>query len=116
MKLEDIQFDEIYFCQDYANKNNNFICLFKENDASPFVPDITNPHFNKRFSTGLFYKHHITRLATPKEKHWLQWCILANKYVEYEEAMKHYVEPIVVNKEFIKDFELDEILIKLLNL
>lgn len=56
------------------------------------------------------------RLATPEEKHWLDWCILANKYVEYEEAIKHYVGPTIVTKEPIKDPELDKILIKLLNL
>ena len=30
--------------------------------------------------------------ATPEEKHWLNKCIEADKYIPYEEAMKTYVE------------------------
>ena len=41
------------------------------------------------------------RLATPNEKHWLNCCITANKFITFEEAMKtfipEYVECLMVN-------------------
>lgn len=54
------------------------------------------------------------RLATLEEKHWLNTCIILNKYVSFEDAMKYYnIQPIEKHK---ADPELDKILIKLLNL
>lgn len=35
------------------------------------------------------------RLATPEEKHWLESCILANEFIEFDEAMKTFIPEYV---------------------
>ena len=52
----------------------------------------------KRFSkdTDWCYKdlNRTYRLATPNEKHWLNCCITANKFITFEEAMKTLIPEI----------------------
>lgn len=111
MELKDLKFTDYYYAE-YVDSEEFVIVKGTVGRRPNILHNDTYPRFWMENSPAA---EKNIRLATPEEKHWLDWCILANKYVEYEEAMKHYI-PIVVNKEFIKDPELDKILIKLLNL
>jgi len=115
IKNEDLISGKFYYSFEYAGtKDNNFIFKY-ENDIKEckYISDFMNKR-NKRMNLkfgGNFYNK-TTRLATDKEKHHLEVCIDADKYVEYEEAMKSYIKPIEPTIQ--DDPELSNILIKLL--
>jgi len=89
MNQNDLKKGEIYFSENYANKpNNNFILQYNNSNSNWFIPDITNNHSVRRFNSGEFVSTQITRLATPEERHWLNECIKADKYITKDEALK----------------------------
>ena len=51
------------------------------------------------------------RLATPEEKHWLNCCITANKFITFEEAMKTFIPEYVecTLQQICSDYKLGEI-------
>lgn len=63
------------------------------------------------FSVGGGNFSNAERLATDEERHWLNMCIEANKYIEYEEAILTFNQIKPITKD---DPELSNILIKLL--
>ena len=79
-----------------------------------FVSQMSRNHFLNKYGTG--YSLHLNldntiknqvlyinsgfaynnmRLATPEEKHWLNTCIQANKFITFEEAMKTFIPEYV---------------------
>lgn len=104
---------EFYYCTDYGgSKNNNFILLFKEDWDCTYVSDTMNNVHSKKFENEGGFSGENLREATLEEQHWLEVCILSNKYIEKDEAMKTYVKPI--EPVIQDDPELSNILIKLL--
>ena len=96
IKKEDLIKDEIYKC----NNSNNSTYIIKATESlhdviaiTPYDQFMKNGNFNGSFLT-------FTN-ATFKEKHWLEVCIAASKFVTYNEAMKtiipEYVECIKPN-------------------
>ena len=110
---EDLIEGEFYYCTNYSGKkNNNFI--FKCNDIKEgvYISDIVNNVYKKAFEFEGTFNGEDIRSATDEEIHWLNQCILADRYIEKNIAMKSYIEPI---KPAIQDDpELSNILIKLL--
>ena len=51
--------------------------------------------FNKDQSWCYKANHRTYRLATPEEKHWLNCCITADKFITFEEAMKSFIPEYV---------------------
>jgi len=84
----------------------------KEGDV--FVTQLSNNHFLNKYDTGFnlhlstdntikierLYKkggfaYNNMRLATSEEKHWLETCIIADKLIPFEEAMKSFIPEYV---------------------
>jgi hypothetical protein len=83
-------------------------------DGDVFVAQLSHNHFMNKMGTGynlhlktddtirvkVLYKgggfsYDNMRLATPEEKHWLEECIKADKFIEYDEAMKSFIPEYV---------------------
>ena len=83
-----------------------YIAQYKErNYQRKYIVKITNNMcncFNIYTNVGMLYRNGIfvnVNLyyceATPEEKHWLETCIKANKFVSYEEAIKTFIPEYV---------------------
>jgi hypothetical protein len=78
---------------------------FINKEGTPF-----SIHKNKRTGNTIFCKnggfmYENIRLATSEEKHWLESCITADKFITYEEAMKTFIpEYVECIKEEIYNF------------
>jgi hypothetical protein len=93
IERKDLIDNEIYICfvkvlnkKYLIKKANNFVCTNIE----------MSPLKNQLFHYGGF--GNITNEfyeATPEEKHWLEECIKADKFISYEEAMKTFVPEYV---------------------
>lgn len=83
-------------------------------DGDVFVTQLTYTHFLNKYGTGFslnlktdntirserLYKnggfaYDNMRLATPEEKHWLETCITADKFITFEEAMETFIPQYV---------------------
>lgn len=90
LQKSDLKEGEIYKQLDF-----NYIFLYNKNETYDSFNDgtaisTTDPRYCKRWSANGFEKDMIE--ATPEEKHWLETCIKADKFVSYEEAMKTFVQ------------------------
>ena len=108
MEIEDLKQNEIYYTI-YAEGND--LIIFK------FSSQINDNEFksgavirNKNFDTEncYFMQAYLNNIrpATPEEKHWLQCCITADKFITQEEAMKSFKqEESLVGRwcKFLKD-------------
>ena len=57
---------------------------------------INIPSYNAFMKSGNFNNSYLTfSQATPEEKHWLEVCIAANRFISYEEAMKTFIPEYV---------------------
>jgi len=82
----------------YKQLEFDYIFLYNKNETSDNFNDgtaisTTAPRYHKRWTGNGFEKPMVE--ATPEEKHWLETCIKADKFVEYEEAMKTFVPEYV---------------------
>ena len=102
LQKSDLKEGEIYKQLDF-----NYIFLYNKNETFNSFNDgtaisTTAPRYCKRWTANGFEKDMIE--ATPEEKHWLETCIKADKFVSYEEAMKsfipEYVECLIEYKGF----------------
>ncbi len=113
LREDELIVGKYYYSENYNDRvNNNFILrLDTHSNNCIYISDYMNNTHTKCFDLGGGFKNEITRLATIEEIHWFDQCVLANKYVEYEEAMKTFnqVKPTIQD-----DPELSNILIKLL--
>ena len=94
--MEYIKKEELIIGEVYTHKNGN-ICRCDQitnmyiigkhlgNNRNEFRQPPKNP--------GNFLINHM-RLATSEEKHWLNCCITANKFITFEEAMKTLIPEI----------------------
>lgn len=62
-----------------------------------------NLKLKKDFRSDWLLSYKNMREATPEEKHWLETCIKADKFISYEEAMKSFIPEYV---ECIEDIRL----------
>ena len=99
--------DEVYYVEDPNHWMIGLVTLPNNGDNNGLALRGRATIITKReiFSkdTDWCYKdlNRTYRLATPNEKHWLNCCITANKFITFEEAMKtfipEYVECLMVN-------------------
>lgn len=111
MKVTDLKPDDYYYGEYYDFEG---WCIVKGSPAIGARPNIyirESSYYTYTADNKCVADKNI-RLATLEEIHWLDVCIEANKYIEYEEAMKTYVKPI--EPVIQDDPELSNILIKLL--
>ena len=107
--MEYIKKEELIKGEIYKNTGNNIIfkCI---NDKTSYGIGfrIINKYFvrNNWFSSNSEYL-----LATPKEKHWLNCCITADKFITFEEAMKTFIPEYVecTLQQIGSDYKLGEI-------
>lgn len=74
-----------------SNNGDNSNCDFRGN--ATFINK--RLEFNKGKSWCYKGNHRTYRLATPEEKHWLNCCITADKFITFEEAMKSFIPEYV---------------------
>jgi len=83
IKKEDLIEGEIYVFNDkFINKIQNGNLNIK------FWISIPGKYFHKQPSIN---RTNNIKLATPEEKHWLESCITADKFITFEEAMKTFI-------------------------
>ena len=88
IKKEDLIKDEVYI------NNNHCRHIFKyENDLYNCINIYSDKSakINTLFKRGNFTNNKLVfTKATPQEKHWLERCIAADKFIEFTEAMKTF--------------------------
>ena len=95
--MEYIKKEELIKGEIYTHKNGNIFRCDQINNATIYGKYINIAHnvFRKPpENPGNFWINEI-RLATPGEKHWLNCCITANKFITFEEAMKTFIPEYV---------------------
>lgn len=107
-----------YYSVDFTTEKpgdrlGKFVWLCDQNDKLSYshrVLDRGNKGKNNRdcFHKNQTHYWQTSKLATSEEIHWLDTCILHDRFIEYEEAMISYCKSIN------PDSELKQILIKLL--
>ena len=95
--MEYIKKEELIIGEVYTHQNGN-ICrcdqITNTTICGKYI-NITNHEFRKPpENPGNFWINEM-RLATPEEKHWLNCCITADKFITFEEAMKTFIPEYV---------------------
>ena len=89
LEKKDLIKDQIY------KHINGPIFMWNINDSKYYLGSNNLPNEINYFGTvGFFDGNGITE-ATPEEKHWLEVCIAANRFISYEEAMKTFIPEYV---------------------
>jgi hypothetical protein len=96
----------IWICN--SKNKSNYLYRVIDRNTSNSVNLNDESCFNKNDNHAWSY----SKLATPEEIHWLDLCILNDKYISYEEALKSF-KIIKPNK---SDSSLEPIYKKLLNI
>lgn len=96
--MEYIKKEELIKGEVYRHENENLVqYLFDSNDTQIhgyFIGDKRNVFRNYNDTISKFTINKL-KLATPEEKHWLESCITANKFIEFDEAMKTFIPEYV---------------------
>lgn len=103
MEIKDLKEGEIYNsdCNNENNYNGSYLFMYNSTlnkynyigyNYSINTSEKAGNNFNKLSYHG--WKKDI-KLATPEQKHWLNECIKADKYISYEEAMKTFVKDLI---------------------
>jgi hypothetical protein len=105
LKIEELQEGEIYSCY-HKNVSKNNKSIFKATKDNKNVNRVTYELTSFFKSSNYSYGLSDIQIATFKEKHWLNECIKADKFISYEEAMKTFKEESLVGRyvKSIKEF------------
>lgn len=99
LKIKDLKKGEIYYG---SWENGDKRCIFKQGVAAINSLDQFD-NYSKEWCTSSIV---TLRESTLGEKHWLNECIKANKFISYEEAMKTFKPQYIVNKWYkVKDWK-----------
>ena len=91
--MEYIKKEELIIGEVYTHQNGN-ICrcdqITNTTICGKYI-NITDHEFRKPPENPGNFRINEMRLATSEEKHWLNCCITANKFITFEEAMKTFI-------------------------
>lgn len=89
MEIKDLKEGEIYSCIHHSVSDVDR-CIFKATDNNHIVSRLT--YGQSRFWNSSNFNHSLSKIqkATEEEKHWLNECIKANKFIPLEEALKSF--------------------------
>lgn len=102
MEIKDLKEGEIYSCIHHSVSDVDR-CIFKATDNNHIVSRLT--YGQSKFWNSSNFNQSLSKIqkATEEEKHWLNKCIKANKFIPLEEALKSFKQEVLVQTNLIQE-------------